>query len=66
MDWIINLIIDNKEWVFSGIGIPILYGVLKFFFGKRKSAAVVQQRAGNNAVNINASGDVHYDASRKN
>lgn len=65
MDWIK----EYTSWIqaaFSGIGVVILCGILKFFFGKQKSDAAVQQRAGNNAVNINASGNVHYDASRKN
>ena len=65
MDWI-N---EYASWIqaaFSGIGVVILCGILKFFFSKRKSDAAVQQRAGNNSVNINTSGNVHYDASRKN
>lgn len=65
MDWIEKY----ASWIqaaFSGIGVVILCGILKFFFGKRKSDAAVQQRAGNNAVNINAGRDVHYAASRKN
>lgn len=57
---------ENKEWVFSGIGVAILCAILKFFFGKRKSDSAVVQQAGDKSVNINAGKDVHYDNSRKN
>ena len=28
---VINWIIENKEWVFSGIGVTVLLGVITFF-----------------------------------
>lgn len=65
MDWIE----EYASWIqatFSGIGVVIFCGILKFFFSKRKSDAAVQQSSENNAVNINASGNIHYDASQKN
>tara|TARA_A100000171_G_scaffold48530_1_gene56116 strand:- start:1902 stop:2096 length:195 start_codon:yes stop_codon:yes gene_type:complete len=53
-------ILENKEWIFSGIGVAIV-----LFFGKvvigfltpetnRKS-----QKSGNNSINIQSDGDVH-------
>lgn len=30
----INFLVENKEWIFSGIGIFIISILIKFFFGK--------------------------------
>ena len=42
MNEIVNFAIDNKEWIFSGIGIFVLGGVVTFikflFFPKKKKA----------------------------
>lgn len=32
MDWIIN----NKEWIFSGIGVVVIVGIIKYFWSARK------------------------------
>ena len=54
MDWII----ENKEWVFSGIGVFVLGLLISFFAskGKRKSKKM-KQKSGSNSTNIQIGGD---------
>lgn len=48
MDKVIKWIIDNKEWVFSGVGISGVTIIIALF--KKKS---FNQVAGNNSILIN-------------
>lgn len=46
MDTIVNWIIDNREWVFSGIGVTILLLILKgirYFIASKRESVVVKQ-----------------------
>ena len=65
MGEIANWIIHNKEWVFSGIGIPLL----AWLFSKKeaKKAPQWQQKSGDGAVNIQVGGNVtvHNDAPKQ-
>lgn len=56
---IINWIIENKEWVFSGIGVTVLLGVTTFFrkiFQKKseneKSIKIEQKNEGQSNTQI--------------
>lgn len=61
-----NWIIDNCEWIFSGIGVVIFGWVCKLISCKRKAdKGGVLQKSGSHSVNINAGRDVSYGASRK-
>lgn len=53
MQWILN----NKEWIFSGVGVFILSIVLGFVF-KNRSALKQNQRSGSNSKNYQAAGDI--------
>ena len=35
----LKLIIDNKEWLFSGVAVAVLGGIGKWLWGRRKSEA---------------------------
>ena len=53
-----NWIIENKEWLFSGIGIVLLSLLLKFFLKKRKEKSIkMKQKSGKNSTNIQVGGD---------
>ena len=54
MEWII----ENKEWVFSGIGVFIIGLIISVFTknGKRKSTKM-KQKSGANSTNIQIGGD---------
>ncbi len=58
----LEYIINNKEWLFSGIGVTIaisILGIIKFVFRKRaNSKNVIQtQKNGNNSINVQVGGD---------
>lgn len=53
MQWIFN----NKEWVFSGIGVFVLTVIVGFFF-KKKSSITQTQKSGKNSTNYQAGGDI--------
>jgi hypothetical protein len=58
MQWLI----DNKEWVFSGIGVFVLSLFLQFLFNKKESKSIKQKiKSGKNSINIQAGGDVKFD-----
>ena len=50
MQWII----DNKEWLLSGLGIAIAAAIWKIFFGKKE----LSQKSGDQSTNIQAGGNV--------
>lgn len=58
MDWIIN----NKEWIFSGVGIFIITFILKTFI-KRKRINIDKQiqKSGDNSINYQSKGDINVN-----
>jgi hypothetical protein len=52
-DWIWQ----NKEWVFSGVGVAIVAGVIAWF--RRSPGSGQSQRSGKNSVNIQAGRDIN-------
>lgn len=56
MDWII----ENKEWLFSGVGISII-GLIYYLIVKNKRNKVQKQKAGKNSTNVQAGGDININ-----
>ncbi|WP_133405765.1 hypothetical protein [Parashewanella tropica] len=54
MQWIM----DNKEWVFSGIGV-FIFSLIATFFLRRKSTITQTQKSGGNSKNYQATGDIN-------
>ena len=52
MEWIM----DNKEWVFSGVGVFILSTIITLMF--RKSTVNQNQKVGNNSTGIQVGRDL--------
>lgn len=50
----IQWLIDNKEWIFSGVGIFLLSAIAVRY----KIRPSQQQRSGRNSVNIQAGNDI--------
>ncbi|AWG22773.1 hypothetical protein FFWV33_15175 [Flavobacterium faecale] len=62
MDTIINYLIEEKEWIFSGIGVFIL-GF--FFYRKTANTSVNQkQKISDNSTGIQANGDVNINTKK--
>lgn len=58
MDWII----ENKEWLFSGIGLTTVSFILGLFLKKKNRKTRDHQQvisSGNNSTNIQGGRDVH-------
>jgi len=62
MSWII----ENREWVFSGVGIAII-GVVWGLFKRNKATNTNRQvlKAGDNSNNIQSSGNVTFSIGNK-
>jgi hypothetical protein len=56
MQWLV----DNKEWVFSGIGVALLAALVNFIFLKwNRSFLSQKQKSGKNSTNYQAGGDIN-------
>jgi LPXTG-motif cell wall-anchored protein len=55
-EWISN----NYTWVFSGVGILVLGGIIALFKRKRSGGTTQKQRSGNNSTNVQAGGNVEF------
>jgi plastocyanin domain-containing protein len=54
MEWIL----DNKEWIFSGIGVFIIGLIIAFFSRKKKNKSIkMKQKSGSNSTNTQIGGD---------
>jgi predicted tellurium resistance membrane protein TerC len=60
MDWIIN----NKEWIFSGIGVFIIAFVLKIFLSRNNRTIKQIQNTGKESTNIQSAGDININNKR--
>jgi len=54
IDWII----ENKEWLFSGLAIAVPVAIISWIFAKRRSSKVQSQDGGNNSTFIQAGRDI--------
>lgn len=53
-----NWIVENKEWLFSGIAIAMPLALAGWYLTKRKSKQV--QKGGKNSTNIQVGGNFNY------
>ncbi len=54
MEWLS----DNKEWIFSGIGVFIIGGLVKWLFNRNTAKSYkMKQKSGDNSINIQIGGD---------
>ncbi len=63
MEEIINLISTNKTWIFSGVGVAIILGVIRFFKNQNKESTVSNTATGSG--NIQAGGDINIQKEEK-
>lgn len=56
MDWIIK----NASWIFEGIGVVVLTGIIGLFFKNKANKSKTQSiKSGNNSTNIQGGNDVN-------
>lgn len=56
----INTIIENKEWIFSGIGVLVLTLLFRFLFGSKKSISTHNSNITSNFVNVDLNKEHFY------
>jgi hypothetical protein len=63
MQWLI----DNKEWVFSGIGLPICAWIITRFVKKKNATTEARQSqtGGDHSINIQGGNDVNVNMGEK-
>lgn len=54
----IEWIIENKNWLFSGLAVAIPIAIIGWIISRPKNKTVQKQRSGSRSVNIQAGGDV--------
>lgn len=52
-------VIDNKQWLFSGVGLAVVVWVGRLIFKKRSASTTQNIRSGDNSTNIQAGGDIN-------
>ncbi len=61
MEWIIN----NKEWIFGGIGVAVISAIISLvvalFKRKPKKTFDMIQKSGHNSTNIQIGGDCNVE-----
>lgn len=65
LEYFIDLIIDNKEWMFSGVGVVVVVWMVRFLFKKTYSSSTQTIRSGANSTNIQAGRDVSLVTKKK-
>ncbi|EOV9528762.1 MULTISPECIES: hypothetical protein [Bacillus cereus group] len=62
-------IMDNKEWIFSGVGLPVIGIVIAIFKGNKKdrqeSTYTFKQKSGKNSTNYQGH-TLHINSDNKN
>ncbi len=51
-----NWLIENKQWIFSGVGIAIPLAIVSWVFSSRSSKQ--KQKGGSNSTNIQIGGNL--------
>ena len=65
MEKIAAWVIDNKQWLFSGIGVTVVALILKFILNKRSASSNQNIRSGNSSTNTQAGRDVNFEMKKK-
>ena len=56
-------VIDNKEWIFSGIGVAVITGVIALL-KRRQNGLTQRQRSGANSTNLQAGRNINLNQGR--
>ena len=63
LEWIYELIYDNKEWVFSGVGVAIVTVLVgSLLLNKRRNSPGQNQESGKASVNLQAARDINIQS----
>ncbi|GHA12580.1 hypothetical protein GCM10008090_23120 [Arenicella chitinivorans] len=57
--WGTGVVVANKEWLFSGVGVVVLACIGRFFFNKRSASLTQTIKSGNSSSNVQVGRDVN-------
>jgi len=58
-------VIDNKEWLFSGVGVVVVVWVGRLIFKKTFASSTQTIRSGDSSTNVQAGRDVNIATKKK-
>jgi len=61
MEKIVTWAVDNKEWLFSGLGVFVLSMLVMYFAKAKKNASSQVIRSGDQSTNVQVGGDIHVN-----
>lgn len=64
MEKFIDWVIDNKVWLFSGVGTVVIGWLVRLIFKKRNGSTNQKIRSGDNSINIQAGKDVNIGSKK--
>ncbi|NTU45044.1 MAG: hypothetical protein HGA99_05920 [Chlorobiaceae bacterium] len=60
-----NWLLDNKQWLFSGVGLGIVGLIGRLFYNKQQKTSSQTIRSGNNSTNFQAGNDINIGTRTK-
>jgi len=58
-------VFDNKEWLFSGVGVVVAVWVMRLIFKKAYASSTQTIRSGDSSANVQAGRDVNVGTKKK-
>ncbi|NQU26581.1 MAG: hypothetical protein HQ567_35300 [Candidatus Nealsonbacteria bacterium] len=65
MEEFVAWVIDNKQWLFSGVGLVVVAWVGRLIFKKRYASSTQTIRSGDSSTNVQAGRDVNIGTKKK-
>ena len=59
MDQFVASVLDNKEWLFSGLGVVVIVGLWRFLRNRNGDSRSQTIRSGDHSTNVQAGHDVN-------
>jgi hypothetical protein len=61
---VIDWVVENRQWVFSGIGVAVVVAVSRLIW-RHRSEGIQEQSGGDQSMNLQAGRDIHIDSTRR-
>ena len=56
---------DNKEWLFSGVGLMVIAGIVRLLLKRRQISSSQTIRSGDSSTNVQAGRDAYIGTKKK-
>lgn len=56
---------DNKEWLFSGVGLMVIATIIRLLYKRRQISSSQTIRSGNSSTNVQAGQDAYVGTKKK-